>query len=428
VEPLRQEDSRASIAGRGDRIDGTGQRDWVRAHELLSALARERANLEGREALALLRALRAGVHRHLGFGSFAEYVERLFGYGARTTEDKLRTAEALEGLPVLERALQEGRVRWSAARELVRVATSATENEWLEAVEGRTVREIELLVSGRARGDRPGDAERSEARKHVLRFEVSAETLATFREALRKVSKESGERLDDDAALLLMARAIVRASDADAGRASYQLAVSLCECCRRSFQRAGAEELELEPVVAEMVCCDAQRVEVPSTHVGGAQVQRARATQTVPPALRREVVLRDHGRCVVPGCRHTTFVDVHHIQARADEGAHDADNLVVLCGAHHRAVHRGKLWIYGSPSSALGFQHADGSAYGQSVSAAAVEIRERVLRGLIQLGFRERQAQSALQKVRAAPDATTPEGLLRSALQVLTSSVRPRPF
>jgi hypothetical protein len=52
---------------------------WVTAHEELCELSRRRGGLEWLEGAALLRAVRANVHRHLGFGSFAEYVERLFG-------------------------------------------------------------------------------------------------------------------------------------------------------------------------------------------------------------------------------------------------------------------------------------------------------------------------------------------------------------
>src|SRR5688572_4446853 len=87
---------------------------WVAAHEELTLLARRRSELDGLEGPALLRALRAGVHRHLGLGSFAEYVERLFGYSRRTLDDKLRTA--LEGLPALARSLREGTLSWSAVR------------------------------------------------------------------------------------------------------------------------------------------------------------------------------------------------------------------------------------------------------------------------------------------------------------------------
>src|SRR5687768_2806737 len=123
---------------------------WVTAHEELTMLARRRSELDEAEGPALLRALKAGVHRHLGLGSFAEYVERLFGYSRRTLDDKLRTAEALEELPELTRSLREGVVSWSAVRELARVATPETESEWLEAARGRPVHEVERLEIGRA--------------------------------------------------------------------------------------------------------------------------------------------------------------------------------------------------------------------------------------------------------------------------------------
>ena len=56
----------------------------------------------------LLAALRSATHVHLGFGSFSEYIERLFGYRLRSTQEKLRVAEALEGLPVVAEALEGG--------------------------------------------------------------------------------------------------------------------------------------------------------------------------------------------------------------------------------------------------------------------------------------------------------------------------------
>src|SRR5688572_22914889 len=184
-----------------------GTSDWVQAHEAVLGVARERAGLERREGVCLLRALREDVHRHLGYGAFAEYTDRHLGYSHRTTESKLRTAEALEALPELARAQRDGRLHASAVRELARVATAGTEAEWIEAAHGLRVREVERLVSGRLAGDRPQDAPRPEAVKHVLRFEVGAATLAAFRDAMRRVAERSGQKLDDDAALLLIARA-----------------------------------------------------------------------------------------------------------------------------------------------------------------------------------------------------------------------------
>src|SRR5688572_4610219 len=97
--------------------------EWMRAHEALSRLAQERATADAHEGRWLLCALRAAAHAHLGHGSFAEYIERLFGYRPRSTREKLRVAEVLEELPQTSAALEEGRISWSAVRELTRVAT-----------------------------------------------------------------------------------------------------------------------------------------------------------------------------------------------------------------------------------------------------------------------------------------------------------------
>ena len=110
---------------------------WVRAHGDVLSVARERAGLERREGACMLRAFREDVHRHLGYGAFAEYSDRHLGFGHRATRDKLRTAEALERLPELAHALADGRLHASAIRELARVATPETEVAWIEAAAGR---------------------------------------------------------------------------------------------------------------------------------------------------------------------------------------------------------------------------------------------------------------------------------------------------
>jgi hypothetical protein len=58
-----------------------------------------RASLDWDEGRSLLSALRFGAHLKLGFGSFFEYVERLFGYRPRFTQEKLRVAEECDELP-----------------------------------------------------------------------------------------------------------------------------------------------------------------------------------------------------------------------------------------------------------------------------------------------------------------------------------------
>jgi hypothetical protein len=117
-------------------------------------------------------------------------------------------------------------------------------------------------------------------------------------------------------------------------------------------------------------------------------------------------------------------MDLHHIRLRSEGGDHDPDTLVVLCAAHHRAVHRGQLIIEGRVSTGLVFRHADGARYGAIVDPAVAEAHAQAFRALRALGFREGETHRALAQVRAdahVGNANT-ERVLRAALRVLTDA------
>jgi HAMP domain-containing protein len=383
------------------------------------------------------------VHAQLGYATYFEYLERTFGYGPRAAHERLRVAQALDDLPELRARLAAGRLNWSTVRELTRVAVPETEVEWAEAAEGWTVREVERAVKGRLPGDRPEDPRREEAATRRLALDVSPETLATFREAVGRLRQETETPITDEEALLEMSRRVLGGTE-DAGEASYAVALTVCPSCRKGSQRGRGEIVAVDAAVVEQAQCDARRFEVPSSKpakpigaadepVGRAHVgtgapsttpeakTRARASQTIPPATRRRVMARDHGRCVVPGCRCATYVDLHHLRFRSEGGGHDDDNLVVLCGAHHRATHRGRLRIDGTPSTGLNFQHADGTPYGQPLSPDRTGTRDRnsadAIAALRALGFSGRDADDAVRVARAHVSTGAPWGdLMRAAL------------
>ncbi|MDF3067883.1 MAG: hypothetical protein K0R38_3484 [Polyangiaceae bacterium] len=282
---------------------GDAKVPWQVTHEALEAHARKRGELDFEEGGLLLAARRAHVHRHFGYGSFTEYVERLLGYAPRVTHDKLRVAEALERLPELSRELRGGSLKYSQARELTRVATPETEETWLNHARGRTAREVEKLVSGRRPGSLPDSPVEPAQQRHVLRFDVSGETLASFREAVAKLQRDAGEHLDNDSLLLLLARQVL-GGPTDDGRASCQVALDVCEDCQRARQLADGELIDVSPSMTATARCDAQHL--PAAHVGvmARQQSHARATQDVPPATRRAVLRRDQHRCRAPGCTH----------------------------------------------------------------------------------------------------------------------------
>jgi HNH endonuclease/RuvA, C-terminal domain len=455
--------------------------EWMRAHEALSRLARQRAAADAEEGRWLLCALRSAAHVHLGHASFSQYIERVFGYSPRSTQEKLRVAEALEQLPRLARSLETGALSWCAARELTRVAVAATEQAWLDAAQGKTTREIEALVAGKNPGDEPRSTNPEQPRSRVLRFEVAPETFALFREALQRLRRAAGGNLDDDTALLSMARQVL-AGPGDDGRASYQVSLTVCAACGSAGQQAGGEIVPVGAEIVAMAECDAQQLgqllpraanenssapsangdahagagvatvapansdahagatedpagavdsagvdAIPLTRDAGTPLPRAK--QTIPPKLRRAILARDLRRCRVPGCAHATYVDVHHIVPRSEGGANEPTNLVTLCGGHHRAVHRGELSIeliieHGG-AAGLRFCHADGTLYGQPATPEAVDVQAKVFSALRNLGFREREVRAVLAELRRdEPCEPTAAGLLREALRRIRSAPR----
>jgi hypothetical protein len=103
---------------------------------------------------------------------------------------------------------------------------------------------------------------------------------------------------------------------------------------------------------------------------------------------------------------------------RSDGGSNDPANVITICSAHHRAVHRGKLTIEPDGDGSPRFQQADGSAYGHAVAPRLVDAQSKVFAGLRHLGFREREVKAVLEELLADDqlrDATA-ERLLREAL------------
>jgi hypothetical protein len=395
----------------------------------------------------------------LRHGSFAEYIERVFGYKARTTQEKLRVAEALESLPELARALDAGEVGWCAVRELTRVAVPETEADWLAAARGKTIRQLEELVANKSPGDAPEGPDQRLPRSRVLRFEVAPETFALFRDALRELRRLAGGGLDDDAVLLSMARQVL-AGPGDEGRASYQVSLTVCSACGRGDQLGGGELVPVGDEVVTMAECDGQHIgqllpradmeadgsdpaaaapandvhvgvpdpagESPGDALADASATRAaapappiaRAKQSIPPAVRRAVLARDQHRCRVPGCTHVTFLDIHHVVPRSEGGSNDPKNTITICGAHHRAIHRGELIIEPGRDGSPRFRHADGCTYGHAVSPRVVDAQAKVFAGLRHLGFRERDVRAVLAELLADDELrdATAERLLREAL------------
>ena len=108
---------------------------------------------------------------------------------------------------------------------------------------------------------------------------------------------------------------------------------------------------------ARRLACDASIVRL--LERDGKPLRIGRKTRAIPPAVRRALRSRDRG-CRFPGCSARRFIDAHHIEHWANGGATDLENLVQLCGAHHRLLHEGGYGIRRLPGGGLTFVRPDG--------------------------------------------------------------------
>lgn len=111
---------------------------------------------------------------------------------------------------------------------------------------------------------------------------------------------------------------------------------------------------------ARRLSCDA--VVETAVHDGNVVVGVGRNSRTVPGWLRRLVYDRAGGCCQFPGCRSRRWLQVHHRQHWADGGRTDLENLVLLCGFHHRFVHEHGWHITGPPERPV-FRKPDWTIY-----------------------------------------------------------------
>jgi hypothetical protein len=380
------------------------QSGWRDVHRRLQALARNRAALDAEEARLLIRARAAGVHRELGFATFAEYLQRTLAYAPRTARERMRVAERLAELPQVEAALERGEIGYCTVRALTRDAVVDADNEaeWLEEIAAKTVREVEDLMVGRFAGSRPGDRQEPDLMPKRRVMELTPEVDADYQRVKRQLQEQTGEPLDDSAVMAVLCRAFEGAEPGKT-RPQSMISISVCARCDAATTDTAGQVIDIEPSALAEARCDV-------AHVG----RDGKVTKDIPDRVRRLVEARDHHRCVVPGCRSAISLHVHHIEERAQGGTHEPRSLCLLCHSHHRLLHRGKLRIVGHAPD-LTITHEDGRAYGapqDTLTAAKATLRE--------LGFTAAEAARAVEHVRT----TAPPDDLRDLERVLRACLR----
>ncbi len=283
---------------------------------------------------------------------------------------RVEVARMLPQLPSTERALRDGDIGFQHASLIARTAADLGA-ERVHPAEPVLVDAAKRLDPARLRvltrhvrhcvdPDRERDAANHDHHRRwlhlsqtldgifVLDGQLDAEGGALLRTAINALDKPIPD--DDrtpaqrraDAIIELATRQLQRGDlPAVAGQRPH-LTVTASAPTLRHAPGAPAGELNFAgPVIADLVrrlACDASVTHI-TVAASGEPLDVGRTTRTIPPALRRALVTRDHG-CRFPGCdRPPEWTDAHHLVHWADGGETRLDNLVLLCRHHHRFVH-----------------------------------------------------------------------------------------
>jgi hypothetical protein len=313
--------------------------------------------IEHRVAVLLARMHQAKLQRELGFTTVVEYAEHYLDLTRRQARELLHIGVMLQDFPKVDAAFAEGKIGWTKAREILRVATPDTEDAWIGRAISVSSRVLEDQVMRSVRGDLPpqdGDRRREPQRRRVT-FEMSsadANVLYAALAMLRQQSNVGHADIEDGRLLASLAARVLREAEEGPSPATGERYRILVEHCPNCGTTEGANE-DLAQEVVEEAQCDAEVVDLrPGPRHG-------RESRTIPPALRRAVLARDRWTCVVPGCTNRVYLDLHHVVPWSEGGRHTLAHLAAICTTHHAMLHAGQMSM-GREGDTLWFEFPDG--------------------------------------------------------------------
>ncbi len=335
-----------------------------------------------REELVEARRLEAGLLARLvelavqfeeadgHIGQFPDAVSWLawnLGVSRRTARRWLRIGQALRDLPVLAAALAAGVISSEQVVLLLKVATPENEHDLVElAREAGTADELaeEVKALQQDAADEPdpepelpaGPVTTMHWRGDVLRMVTDipgADGVMVEKALLRRAEQapkdpNSGVYRDFEdrvgEAIVQMASESL-AGDGDHDRATVVVQISAEALATRSGPGWEAATRLFSEEELDRMLCDA-RIQPATIDASGVTVGVGRTTRAIPPWLRRLVLTRDE-HCRFPGCHRSRWLHIHHRIPWSEGGPTNLDNLVALCGFHHRLLHRKHLQIQG---------------------------------------------------------------------------------
>ncbi len=299
-----------------------------------------------------------------GAKSCAHWLTWRIGLDPGTAREKVRVARALGTLPKIDEAFATGNLSYAKVRAVTRIATPQTEDRVLEVALATTGAQLERICR-RFRSATEAEVEMAETRTFrgcalgsgLVKLEivltadeadlvVQAVERARNTIAAKQTSGEASPRpRAADGLMELVASYLTDRTDT-AAAPKAEVIVHLDRDLTSDTPTLSAALDDGSPVSAETLrrlTCDGGLV--PATvDENHAVLDIGRRTRAIPTAIRRALLLRDHG-CRFPGCTSTRFLHGHHVQHWLHGGRTALTNLVLLCSFHHRLVHEGGFTI-----------------------------------------------------------------------------------
>jgi hypothetical protein len=351
-----------------------------------------------------------------GIRSCAHWLSWRCGMGLQAARDHVRVARRLQPLPVTADAFAAGRLSYTKVRAICRVATPATERDLVEvalcstaAQVERVTRTLPTIAPDSVPGGAAPDQQPAQSRLHWqtdpetgrtrLFGWLEAEDAGLVLSVLRAAADERARLETADApgtprtdssrtavagsfASVVVVDAFVAAAQgleeiaaaaAADGAAVHpppvqvevhvdaDLLTRMRAEADRDLSRCHVQEGSAVPLaVVERLACDGG-VRLTTHGSDGRTLDVGRRRRRPSSRQAQALVRRDRG-CAVPGCGRTRFLHAHHVVFWSRGGPTALDNLVLLCGDHHRALHDGVFAIDALGRQRFRFRDSGGTA------------------------------------------------------------------
>ena len=302
------------------------------------------------------------------FNNCAEWLNFKCGITVGTAREKVRVARGLFDLPLCSEAFAAGKLSYSKARALTRVADCRTEPELLDFALYATASMVDdhcQQLRNAQRKESTKDANRAHAARYLSRtihedgsmtisIQLPKESADLVMKAIDIAADDSGNEQDSHTneseesffqkqadALVEVARGyLAGGSDKKSSTADhYQVMVHVDETALRN--EGVKSDLPIESM--RRVMCDGSIIPI-IKDASGNPLDVGRKHRVIPPAIRRALLARDKS-CRFPGCSHDRWLTGHHVKHWVDGGETSLANTMLLCSKHHRLLHEGGYTI-----------------------------------------------------------------------------------